>query len=215
MQGCRKWYVQIRIGESEGMKLYPDVHISDETLKSIKKLQEQLLAIGNATSDAVSGVLGRTAYFGRQNIVREEKNLFNFGTSYSKGDGAKRSRTEYTKEGYVIKGKTTNAGSPYRLVQYSFENAHSFRSRNAFAKSVKKAYISSKMLNLFEHNTKPYKADSPWINYTNGGFRISKGGIRQGKNFYTVEYKGVEKAIPYAIARTEDKLQREIDNATR
>lgn len=197
------------------MKLYPDVHVSDESLKSIKKLQEQLLAISNATSDAVSGLLGRTAYYGRQNIVKEEEKLFNFGASYSKEGGVKRSRTRYTKEGYVIKGKTTKGGSPYRLVQYSFENAHSFRSKNAFTRSVKKAYVSSKMLNLFEHDTKPYKADSPWINYTNGGFKISKGEIRQGRNFYTIEYKGVEKAIPYAITRTEEKLQKEIDNAIR
>jgi len=197
------------------MKLYPDVSISDETFKSIKKLQEQLLSISDITSDAVSAVLGRTAYYGRESIVKEEERLFNFGSSYSKGDGEKRSRTRYTKEGYVIKGKTTKKGSPYRLVQYSFENVKSLRSRTAFARSVKKAYVSSKMLNLFEHNTKPYKADSPWINYDGGGFRISKGGIRQGRNFYMAEYKGVEKAVPYAVARTEEELQEKIDNATR
>lgn len=192
------------------MKLYPDVHISEETYKSIKELQSQLLSLGKATRDSVSAVLGRTAYYGRENIVREEERLFNFGAVYSKGGSEKKSHTtKKWREGYVIIGKSR------RLVQYSFENVHSLRSQTAFARSVKSVYVSSMMLNLFEHDTKPYSSASPWINYSKGGFRIQKGATRKGKNFYMADYRGVEKAIPTAIARTEEELQERIDSATR
>ncbi len=198
-------------------KLYPDVYISSETFKSINQLKSQLLAIGKATGDSVSAVLGRTAYYGRGSIVEREEKLFNFGASYSKrGETARSRTTKRGREGYVIKGKTTSQGSPYRLVQYSFENVHSMRSRNAFTKSVRECYISSKMLNLFEHATKPYENDSPWISYSKGGrFSIPQGYSRSGKNFYNAEYRDVERAIPKAIARTEERLQKEIDSVTK
>ncbi len=200
------------------MKMYPDVRISDETFKSINQLKSQLLELGELTGDTVSAVLGVTAYHGREGIVKREERMFNFGASYSKKDGdEKRKRTtKYGREGYVIIGKTTSKGSPYRLVQYSFENVHSMRSRNAFTRSVRECYISSKMLNLFEHDTKPYKNKSPWIHYDGESrFRIPKGYIRRGRGFYMDEYGEVEKAIPNAIAKVEYRLQKEIDDVTR
>lgn len=197
-------------------KIYPDVQISEETFRNINQLKSQLLAIGKLTTGAVTAVLGRTAYYGRESIVKREEQEFNFGVSYSKKGGeTRRSRTTKTNEGYVIKGKTTKSGSPYRLVQYSFENVHSMRSRNAFVRSVRSAYVSSKMLNLFEHDTKPYKADSPWINYSTGGFRIPKGYTRRGRAFYMDEYGAVKNAVPAAIAKTEAELQKEFDSAVR
>ena len=199
-------------------KLYPDVYVDSKSLESIKKLQSQLLAIGKATGDAVKAVLARTAYFGRQGIVDKEENKFTFGQTYSKkyGESARKRTTKDPNEGWYILGKTTSQNSKYRLVQYSFENVHAMRSQGAFARSVKTVYVSSKMLNLFEHDTQPYSANSPRISYAGGGsFRYTKGGIRRGKSFYMTEYKEVEKAIPTAITRTEAELQGKINAATR
>lgn len=198
-------------------KLYPDVYIDSKSFESIKKLQSQLLALGRASGKAVRAVLGRTAFYGREGIVKKEESMFKFGKSYSKKYGeSPRARTaKDPREGWYIMGKTSSQGK-YRLVQYSFENVHAMRSRGAFATSVKKAYVSSKMLNLFEHNTKQYKADSPWIGYEGGGrFRYSKGDIRKGMTFYMDEYKEVEKAVPKAITRTEAELQGEINAITK
>lgn len=195
-------------------KLYPDVYVDPKSLESIKKLQAQLLSIGKATGNAVKGVLARTAYYGREGIVKKEESMFKFGQSYSKKyrETARVRTVKDPKEGWYIIGKTTSQGGKYRLVQYSFENVHAMRSRSAFTTSVEKAYVSSKMLNLFEHDTKPYKANSPWIQYAGGrNFRYTKGGIRRGKTFYMAEYKEVEKAIPTAIGRTEAELQGKIN----
>lgn len=199
-------------------KLYPDVYVDSKSLESIKKLQSQLLAIGKATGDAVRGVLARTAYYGRQGIVDKEEKEFNFGQTYSKkyGESARKRTMKDPHEGWYILGKTTSQNSKYRLVQYSFENVHAMRSQSAFARSVKKAYVSSKMLNLFEHDTQSYSANSPWISYAGGGsFRYTKGGIRRGKSFYMTEYKEVEKAIPTAITKTEIELQGKINAVTK
>lgn len=193
------------------------VEIDKESFETINKLKSQLLAISNITANSVGGVLARTGFYGRERIVKVEQNIFNFGRAYSKtGQKNVRKHTQYdSRNGWIISGKRTKKGDPYRLVQYSFEGTRAMRSKAAFARSIRKAYVSSKMLNLWEHDTKPYSKKSPPIYYGDGAFAWQKGSIRKGRDFYTANYRAVEAAIPTAVARTEAEIQRQLDNATK
>lgn len=195
------------------------IKIDPSTFGSIEQLKTQLLSISNITTDAVKAVLGRTGYYGRQMMTDVEKKYFKFGQVYrKKSEEPKRQHSVYSVDtgGYIVAGKITKKGTPYRLIQYSFENVHSLRSQSAFARSVKKAYITSKMMNLWENTTKAYEAASPLIAYKNGGIkRWQPGERRPGKQFYAKNFSAVEKAVPIAVSRTEKELQVRIDSVTR
>ena len=194
------------------------IKIDPATFGNINKLKEQLQSISNVTADTVKAVLGRTSYYGRSMMIDVEKKYFKFGQAYSKKAGQeKRQHTQYSIDnGYIIVGKTTKSGTPYRLIQYSFENVSALKSKVAFQRSVKKVYITSKMMNLWENTTKAYDAPSPFIAYKYGGWKKwQQGERRPGKNFYTKNFNAVEKAVPIAVARTEKELQVRIDSVTK
>ena len=189
-----------------------NIKVDPKTTETINKLKNDLLSLSNITANAIGGVLGRSGYYGRYGIIDVEEKYFNFGKAYSKnGRGNVRKHTKYdNSDGWIILGKRTKMGNPYRLVQYSFEGAHALRSRAAFQRSVRRAYVSSKMLNLWENDTQQYSAPSREIYYGRQGFKWQKGDIRKGKNFYMANYHAVEKAIPKAIAKTEIEIERQI-----
>lgn len=193
----------------------PSIKIDPATFGNINKLKAQLQSISNVTADTVKAVLGRTSYYGRSMMIDVEKKYFKFGQTYSKKAGQeKKQHTQFSiDDGYIIVGKTTKSGTPYRLIQYSFENVSALKSKVAFQRSVKKAYITSKMMNLWENTTKAYKSPSPEFVYQNGSrARWEQGEQRPGKNFYTKNFNAVEKAVPIAVARTEKELQVRIDS---
>lgn len=195
----------------------PSIKIDPATFGSIEKLKSQLLSVSNITTDAVKAVLGRTSYYGRSMMIDVEKRYFKFGRTYSKDGGEKKQHTQFSiDDGYIIVGKTTKRGTPYRLIQYSFENVSAMKSKAAFLRSVKKAYVTSKMMNLWENTTKAYSAPSPEFVYQNGSrARWQQGERRPGKNFYTKNFSAVEKAVPIAVGRTEKELQVRIDSVTK
>lgn len=194
------------------------VTISAETFKSINELKKKLLALGDVTAEAVYAVLGRTSWHGRENIIDIEERRFEFGrekTIYTK-EGERTPKTYYTKQyGWVTPNRISNDGRPFRMVNYSFESAKALKSRTGFARSVKYAYVTSRMMNLFE-NTAHWKENSPSIRY--GGqnpFKYHKGDVRRGYNIYSREFRGVAKAIPIAIGNTERDLQEKINEISR
>ena len=195
----------------------PSIKIDPATFGSIEKLKSQLLSVSDITTDAVKAVLGRTSYYGRSMMIDVEKKYFKFGRVYSKDGGAQRQHTQFSvDDGYIIVGKTTKKGTPYRLIQYSFENVSAMKSKAAFLRSVKKAYVTSKMMNLWENTTKAYKKPSPYIVYQNGSRgRWEQGEQRPGKNFYTKNFSAVKNAVPIAVGRTEKELQVRINSVTK
>lgn len=196
----------------------PSIKIDPATFGSIEKLKSQLLSVSDITTDAVKAVLGRTSYYGRSMMIDVEKRYFKFGQTYSKKAGqGKKQHSQYSIDnGYIVVGKTTKKGTPYRLIQYSFENVSAMKSKAAFLRSVKKAYVTSKMMNLWENTTKAYDNPSPFIAYKNGGWkRWEQGERRPGKNFYAKNFSAVEKAVPIAVGRTEKELQVRIDSVTK
>ena len=191
------------------------VLISGSTIKSLQALQNTLLSLSDVTADAVYAVLGRTAWHGRQNIIDIEESEFLFGEEHSfvNSKGQRRSPTTryYHKYGWATPNAIDKHGRPRRIVNYSFESSEALGSKSKFRRSVKKAYVSSLMMNLFE-NTARWSKDSPYINYKNGGsFRYRKGDVRRGYNLYSKESRGVESAVPLAINRTEKGLQGKIN----
>ncbi len=194
------------------------VKISAETFQSIKALQKALLELGEVTTNSVYAVLGRTSWHGRENILDIEEKRFEFGRDkiiYTK-KGKRTPTTFYTKQyGWVTPNRVSKDGRPFRMVNYSFESAKALKSKTAFARSVKSAYVTSRMMNLFE-NTARWMKNSPKIQYENQQpFKYHKGDVRQGYNIYAKEYRAVENAIPVAIGNTERDLQRKINEISR
>lgn len=188
-----------------------NVLISDSTIKSLTALQDTLLSLSDVTADAVYAVLGRTAWHGRQNIIDVEEKYFTFGEehSFTNSKGVRRHPTTryYSEYGWASPNAVDKLGRPRRIVNYSFETSEALRSKTKFKRSVKKAYVSSLMMNLFE-KTAHWKKDSPWIDES---FRYHKGDVRQGYNLYSKEFRGVESVVPLAISRTERDLQGKIN----
>lgn len=192
-----------------------NVLISDSTIKSLQSLQNTLLSLSDVTADAVYAVLGRTAWHGRQNIIDVEEKYFYFGEEHSftnsKGERRYPTTRYYSKYGWASPNAIDKHGRPRRIVNYSFETSEALRSKSKFRRSVKKAYVSSLMMNLFE-NTARWSKSSPYINYRDGGhLRYLKGDVRRGYNLYSKEFRGVESAVPLAVSKTERDLQGKIN----
>lgn len=170
--------------------------------QDFEKLRQDLLGLSGVTSKSVGDVVARTAFYGREKMVALEEKHFSFGhQNYVRKNGVNvLHTTKFSKQGWKAKNGR-------RLINYSFETAHALRSKASFSRSVKKAYVSSLMMNLFEQ-TATWRKNSPFFGSDNFRFhRLPKGYVRKGYNLYDSETKCVESAIPVAIKRTEEKIK--------
>lgn len=174
--------------------------------QDFEKLKQDLLGISNVTSKSVGDVVARTAFYGREKMVKLEERYFSFGNqNYIRRNGVDELHTTRFSSRQGWKAKNGR-----RLINYSFESVHAQRSKASFYRSVKKAYVSSLMMNLFEQ-TATWSKNSPFFKSNNFHFhRLPKGYTRKGYNIYDSETKCVEDAIPTAIKRTEEEMKKVI-----
>lgn len=183
-----------------------------DTLKRL--LGKGQKAVSNALYKAVAEVGSK----GRKAATKVEEGIFRLGF-----------RTKHGFNGNWHEGgsKFDSALGAYRgrrkgerMMGWSWETVKARKSSGAFYRSVVRAAFTSRLANLFEHQTKPYSARSPFFRTMDGSesglFSFRKGHIRSGKDFF---YSRIEPRIaavvPEAAAETDRKLQEMLDRADR
>lgn len=185
----------------------------------IRKIQETK----NLTGEALDMIVAEVAAKGRRAESKAEDAVLNLGyESYQMTFDWKGKRwNPATYGGSVWNQKLggyvpARSGHISRLINFSYETKASLK-RGGNGR-FSKVGVSSQIFNLFSHDTKPYKANSPWFMNTanNGKWRsIRKGNVRKGKLALSSFRQNVEGAMPTALRAGEKKYQEMLDDLER
>jgi hypothetical protein len=184
--------------------IYPEnqVTISGGGWEKFRRVMLQAKQIANVASDNVVGNVGAE---GRRAATAVEEKKFKLGVTQTKG-----SKTGvFSQYDSQLGGWRGTQGRKLRMIGFSWENVRSNKNARNFSRSLSSAYAYSLLSNLFENDTKPYSASSPWfMRAGEGKFGIwGKGSIRSGKHYIDRLRNAYQSSIPTAIDRTEKKIQ--------
>lgn len=185
----------------------------------IRKIQETK----NLTGEALDMIVAEVAAKGRRAESKAEDAVLNLGNeSYKMTFDWKGKRwNPATYSGSVWNQKLggyvpANAGHLSKLIHFTHElKANVKRGGNG---RFSKVGVSSQVFNLFSHDTKPYKANSPWFMNTanNGKWRSIRAGKTRKAKFSANSFRqNVEGAMPTALRAGEKKYQEMLDDLER